>query len=156
VRETQSITFGAPGTKTYGDAPFNAGAVADSGLTVTYANSNPNVATNDGPVFYIVGAGTNLITASQAGNAFYYAAPGVTNVLVVTPKVLTFHESGCFPTRSTCEQYERTSAGRSWSACARRMRSRLAIADAGTLRRVQREPPSPPQRQSLFPPARGA
>jgi hypothetical protein len=91
VREDQAITFPPPGTKGYGDAPFASGATSSvPELAVGFVHSDPNVATNDAAgTFTIVGAGTNEIVAVQAGNAYYNAAPSITNVLVVTQKVLT-------------------------------------------------------------------
>jgi len=88
-KEAQTITFDPIGAKSYGDPAFDAGATASSGMTVSYAISNPDVATNLGAMIYIAGAGTTEIAASQAGNAFYFAAPNITNVLTVTPKGLT-------------------------------------------------------------------
>jgi gliding motility-associated-like protein len=79
----QTITFPAPGTKTYGDADFNLGATASSGLIVSYASDNPAVATISGATVHITGAGTAVITASQAGNSLYYSAIDVTVTLTV-------------------------------------------------------------------------
>jgi len=52
-------------------------ATASSGLTVSYVSSNTNVATIAGDVVTIVGVGTTMITASQAGDSVYDAAPSV-------------------------------------------------------------------------------
>ena len=57
-------------------------ATASSGLPVTYAVSGP--ATLSGTTVTYTGSGTVIITASQAGNATYSAAPNVS----VTVKVL--------------------------------------------------------------------
>ncbi|HAS81753.1 MAG TPA: hypothetical protein DCS43_03525, partial [Verrucomicrobia bacterium] len=89
LKEAQSITFDPIAAKTYGDAAFDPGAMASSGLTVGYASSNSNVATNLGTLLYITGTGVCNIVASQAGNAFYVDALNVTNTLTVTPKGLT-------------------------------------------------------------------
>jgi hypothetical protein len=87
----QTISFSAP-TKIYGDADF-APATATSGLTVTYASSNTAVATIVGGKIHIVGAGTSTITASQAGNSTYNAAPDVQQTLTVNPasQTITFN-----------------------------------------------------------------
>ena len=79
----QSITFNALATKTYGDADFNLAATSSSGLSVTYASSNTDVATVTGNTITIVGAGTADITASQAGNTTYETASNVVQTLTV-------------------------------------------------------------------------
>ena len=90
----QTITFPAPGTKTYGDPDFNLGATASSGLMVSYSSDNPAVATISGATVHITGAGTAVITASQAGNNLYYSAIDITVTLVVNKKdqTITFGE----------------------------------------------------------------
>jgi len=70
---TQFITFGEIPSKSVGDS-FVLAATASSGLPVTYGSSNPSVATVVGNVVTIVGSGSVMITASQAGNASYSAA----------------------------------------------------------------------------------
>src|SRR5512143_586764 len=70
-------------TKTVGDPDYAPGATASSGLAVSYASSNSAVATIVGGNIHIVGAGTTTITASQAGNANYNAAPNITQALTV-------------------------------------------------------------------------
>ena len=79
----QTITFPAPGAKTYGDPDFNLGATASSGLIVSYTSDNPAVATISGVTVHITGAGTAVITASQPGNDIYYSAIDVTVTLTV-------------------------------------------------------------------------
>jgi hypothetical protein len=83
AQASQTITFGALGTKNYGVAAFSAGASASSGLTVSYFSSNPNVATVVGGTITIVGVGTTDITASQAGNSNFLAAASVSQTLTV-------------------------------------------------------------------------
>lgn len=83
VKNDQSITFNNLSEKTMEDADFTAGAIASSGLTISYTSSNPEVATIlDGKV-HIVGAGTTIITASQSGDEIYNAATSVTQPLTV-------------------------------------------------------------------------
>ncbi|GFO70066.1 hypothetical protein GMLC_36450 [Geomonas limicola] len=79
----QSIAFAPLALKILTDAPFNLSASADSGLPVSYASSNPAVATVSGSTVTIVGVGTATITASQPGNATYGAAASVNQPLVV-------------------------------------------------------------------------
>ncbi len=80
---SQTITFPAIAAKTFGDADFDPGATASSGLTVTYSSSNPAVATIVNNRVHIVGAGTSIITASQAGNTSFSAAASVSQTLTV-------------------------------------------------------------------------
>ena len=86
---SQSITFGTLTAVTYGVAPFNLTGTASSGLTVSYASSNENVATVSGNTITVIGAGTATITASQAGDANYSAATNVPRTLTVNTKNLT-------------------------------------------------------------------
>ena len=92
-KSNQTITFNALPTKTVGDADFNPGATASSGLTVAYVSSNTAVATIVGGLIHIVGAGTATITASQAGNTNYNAAVSVNQSLTVSKanQTITFN-----------------------------------------------------------------
>ena len=83
-KSNQTITFNSLPTKTVGNADFNPGATASSGLTVSYVSSNTAVATIVSGLIHIVGAGTSTITASQAGNTNYNAATNVSQTLTVT------------------------------------------------------------------------
>ena len=80
----QTITFPAIAAKTVSSADFSAGATASSGLAVTYTSSNTSVATIVNNLIHIVGYGTAIITASQAGNTYYYPATSVSQTLTVT------------------------------------------------------------------------
>ncbi|OJJ19189.1 hypothetical protein BKI52_20470 [marine bacterium AO1-C] len=80
----QTITFGALGTKTFGDAAFTLSAMGGaSGNAITYTSSDASVATISGNTVTIVGAGTTTITASQAGDANYNAATNVSQTLTI-------------------------------------------------------------------------
>ena len=59
-------------------------ATATSGLPVNYTCSDENVATVNGSVLLLTGAGQAIITASQTGNDNYYPAPDVMKILNVT------------------------------------------------------------------------
>jgi hypothetical protein len=85
----QTITFPAIASKAYGAPSFNLGATATSGLPITYSSSNTNVATVSGNTVTIRGVGSTTITASQAGNANYVAAPSVGQSLTVTKAAQT-------------------------------------------------------------------
>jgi uncharacterized repeat protein (TIGR03803 family) len=79
----QTITFGALSARNFGDAAFALTATTTSNLPISYSSSNTAVATISGNAVTIVGAGTTIITASQAGNANYNAAVDVTQALTV-------------------------------------------------------------------------
>ena len=79
----QTITFGAIPEKNIGDPDFNLTATASSGLPVSFASSNTAVATVTGTLVHIVGAGTTVITASQAGSVNWNPAPDVPQNLTV-------------------------------------------------------------------------
>lgn len=89
AQATQSITFGALSSKTYGDSTFSLTATASSSLSISYASSNTSVATVAGSTVTVVGAGSTTITASQAGDSNYTAATNVTQTLTVGAKSLT-------------------------------------------------------------------
>jgi hypothetical protein len=80
----QRIHFSALPARQVGDADYDPGATASSGLTVTYSSSNQNVATIVNNKVHVTGAGTCTIQASQAGDASYAAAPDVSQSLVVS------------------------------------------------------------------------
>jgi len=88
TKKSQTITFGELAGVTYGGAGFVLTGTASSGLDVSYASSNTNVATVAGSMVTIVGAGTTTITASQGGNAEYAAAASVQRALVVAKAAL--------------------------------------------------------------------
>lgn len=84
VKSNQTITFDLLPSKTFGDAAFTISATASSGLPVTFTSSAPLVASVSGNTVTVNGAGTATITASQAGDSSYHAAPNVTQDLVVS------------------------------------------------------------------------
>jgi ABC-type transport system substrate-binding protein len=71
----QSISFAALANKTYGDADFTVSASASSGLAVSFAASGN--CTVSGATVHITAAGSCTVTASQPGDATYFAAPNV-------------------------------------------------------------------------------
>ncbi|HTH74594.1 MAG TPA: S8 family serine peptidase [Trinickia sp.] len=75
LKANQTISFGALADKTFGDPDFSVNATATSGLAVSF-NPSGNCAVA-GNFVHITGAGSCTITASQAGNANYNAAPDV-------------------------------------------------------------------------------
>ena len=86
---SQTITFGTLSAMTFGDASFDPGATASSGLAVSYTSSDPLVASIAGSTVTIVGTGTTTITASQAGDGDYAAATDAAQNLVVNMKTVT-------------------------------------------------------------------
>jgi hypothetical protein len=67
AKANQTITFDSLPFK-FDDSPdFNLTATASSGLTVEYSSSDTNVLTISGNTVSIVGPGSSIITASQAG-----------------------------------------------------------------------------------------
>jgi hypothetical protein len=83
AKQDQTISGLSDISKTTIDVDFELSATASSSLAVSYTSSNTEVATISGSTVHIVGAGTTVITASQAGNDDYNAAPDVTATLTV-------------------------------------------------------------------------
>lgn len=83
-KTAQTISFGPLPGRQLGDAPFQLGATAGSGLPVSYSGSDSAVATVSGSTVTIVGVGTTVITASQAGNGTYLAATPASQSLTVS------------------------------------------------------------------------
>jgi hypothetical protein len=83
VKANQTITFGSLAQKKLGDPDFTVTATATSGLPVTLTASPSTVCTVTGSTVKLIDIGTCSITASQAGNASYNAAPSVTQAFKV-------------------------------------------------------------------------
>jgi len=84
---SQTITFNNfSGSTTYGAVAPLLTATASSGLTVAYTSSNENVATILNGALKITGAGSTIITASQAGGGNYLPAPSVERTLTITKR----------------------------------------------------------------------
>lgn len=82
--DPQTITFSGDITKTYGDALFDPGATASSGLPVSYIISNQNVArVGSNNMIQLVGGGVTQISAFQPGNAQYIPSDTITVTLTV-------------------------------------------------------------------------
>ncbi len=78
AKANQTITFNALNDSTYGGSPIAISATASSGLTVSFGTSG-NCSYGSGAIT-LTGAGTCTVTASQAGNANYKAAPEVADL----------------------------------------------------------------------------
>jgi len=83
----QSITFGALLNVTYGVSPITLTATASSTLPVSYTVTGP--ATVTGSILSITGAGLVTVTANQAGNSNFAAAPAVSQSFTVVKAGLT-------------------------------------------------------------------
>ena len=80
--------FSPPTSATYGDGPITLGAIASSGLPVSFSvTSGPG--SISGNILTITGAGTIQLMASQAGNATYSVAPNLTAAMVVAKAAAT-------------------------------------------------------------------
>ncbi|MEQ9304689.1 MAG: hypothetical protein RJQ14_12345, partial [Marinoscillum sp.] len=90
----QEITFEPLQDLVFGDSPISLLATASSGLPVSYSSSNTSVASIDGNVLTIVGAGSTTITASQSGDLDYFEALSVEQELVVqkAEQTISFEE----------------------------------------------------------------
>jgi hypothetical protein len=75
AKADQTITFGALADKIFGDPDFSVSATASSALAVTFAATGNCSVT--GSTVHLTGAGLCTITASQAGDGNFNAAPDV-------------------------------------------------------------------------------
>jgi hypothetical protein len=81
----QTISFGPLADQQLGAAPLTLSASASSGLVVSFASNTANVCTVSGSTVTLLATGVCTITASQAGNAGYAAAPSVSQSFNVNP-----------------------------------------------------------------------
>jgi hypothetical protein len=89
-KTNQTITFNTIPVKTYGNADFPVGATSTNNtIPLTYSSSNTSVAVIVGNTIRITGAGTAVITVSQAGNEGYFPAADVQRTLTVNKVNLT-------------------------------------------------------------------
>lgn len=82
-KANQSITFSELGNKKTTDAEFQLTASSSADLNVSFSSDNERVATIEGNVVTIKGAGQANITATQVGNQNFNEA-SVTRVLIVS------------------------------------------------------------------------
>ena len=104
TKANQTITFDAlPALNTSSPTVnLNSFASASSSLALTYESSDSNVVSVSGNTLTVVGVGTAVITASQAGNLNYNAATNATQNVTVTsvPTVLYSHNFNDTPAGS--------------------------------------------------------
>jgi hypothetical protein len=75
--------------KVLGDSNFTVTASSDSPGAITYSSGNPAVATISGNTVHIVGAGTSVITASQAASGLYNPGSTTATLTVTVPPLST-------------------------------------------------------------------
>ena len=90
----QTISFASLSGIPFGTAPYPLTATSDSGLPISYSIGDSNIAAVSGTNLLLRGVGTTTVVATQSGNfagdlsgditQFWYAAPPVTNTLIVT------------------------------------------------------------------------
>lgn len=97
--------FTVPSSAVYvtgGTGTGSASATASSGLTVTFTSSTPAVCTVSGTTITYVAAGTCTISAAQAGNFQYNAAPAVTPLsFTIAPASQTIAFTSTKPSAAT-------------------------------------------------------
>src|SRR5207247_2535262 len=92
AKTDQTITFGALSGKTFGDADFSVSASASSGLVVSFTAGATDQCTVTGTSVHLTGAGSCTITAHQAGDGNYNAAPDVPQTFAIakSDQTITF------------------------------------------------------------------
>ena len=96
--QTIAFTSIAPASASVGGT-YTLGAIATSGLSVTFSSQSPTVCTVSGGVVTFVAVGTCTIAGDQAGAALTLPAPTVTQSFTVSAKsqVITFTSSAPNP-----------------------------------------------------------
>jgi hypothetical protein len=94
AQASQTITFAPLADRIFGEPGFTVSASGGaSGNAVIFSASGPCAASGvNGTTISLIGIGTCIVTASQAGNANYLAAPDVSRAFRVfdrTPPVIT-------------------------------------------------------------------
>lgn len=118
---SQVINFDALPNRIYGDSPFEVGAVASSGLSVTFISQTPSVCTVLGTTVTLTGVGSCSILASQVGNTEFNAATPVNRSFKVAAGVSiagsTFidYGDGTVTDTATGLMWMRCSLGRTWT-----------------------------------------
>ncbi|MEM1122136.1 MAG: PKD domain-containing protein, partial [Bacteroidota bacterium] len=89
IKQNQLISFASLPDKLTTDQPFSVNATASSGLPVSLSILNGPATISNGVISLTGTAGTVTISASQAGNDSYLAAPNVDRPFTVTAPVVT-------------------------------------------------------------------
>jgi len=90
----QTVSLDSLSARTYGDADFDPGAVASSGLPVSYTSSDTTVAIISNGKVKVIAPGTTVITASQSGNATYNPAQPLSRTLIVSSGLKVLYKDG--------------------------------------------------------------
>ncbi|MEO5895690.1 MAG: S8 family serine peptidase, partial [Vicinamibacterales bacterium] len=83
TKATQTITFAPLSNKTFGDASFSVSGTSGSALQVNFAADLEDKCSVAGSLVTLTGAGNCSVSASQAGDANYEAAPVVTRSFAI-------------------------------------------------------------------------
>jgi len=89
---SQTITFGSLSAKSYSSDTFTVSATSSASLTVVFTSGSPLVCTTsgtNGSVITLLGVGTCVINANQAGDANTAAASQVSQNFTVNPRAIT-------------------------------------------------------------------
>jgi predicted outer membrane repeat protein len=87
----QTITLAATDNKNFGDNIYTLPLNTSAGLPVTYSSSNPEIVSISGNVVKILKVGKTTITANQAGNECNKPMLETTQILTVSPKIITIN-----------------------------------------------------------------
>ncbi|GGM81065.1 beta strand repeat-containing protein [Dactylosporangium sucinum] len=88
TQKTQAITFAGPGNTQLSQTPALS-ATADSALTVDFASTTPSTCTVSGTTLTPVTVGSCTVTADQAGDTDWAAAPQVSRTFQITKNAQT-------------------------------------------------------------------
>jgi hypothetical protein len=89
VQQAQTISFASLPNRVYGEPAFGVSASATSQLPVSFTAGPAGVCSVNGSTVSVLGVGTCSVTASQAGNESWLAAPNVTQMFQITPAPTT-------------------------------------------------------------------
>ena len=93
----QTISFASPGSQTVGTV-VALSATASSGLPVTLSSETQAVCTVSGNALTLVTTGICTVSANQAGNTTYAAAPTVSQTFAVAAAAIEYFANGGFET----------------------------------------------------------
>jgi hypothetical protein len=96
TQASQSITFNALTNQAIANATYTVSASASSGLAVTFTSATLGTCSASGSIISFLTNGTCTVSANQAGNANYLAAPQVQQSFQITtsPEGITVSWSG--------------------------------------------------------------
>ena len=89
---SQTITFGSLSAKNYSSDTFTVSATSSSSLTVVFTSGSPTICTtsgSNGATITLLGVGTCVINANQAGDSNTSAASQVSQNFTVNPRAIT-------------------------------------------------------------------